>query len=107
MSGTMSGAMSLDGLCRNGLAALDRALSGEAAPETDPIADATRCTAELRDELIARLRRGDSGAEQLLAQANALLSELVAAEFPVAGFRRERIEKAREAYRALVARRLS
>lgn len=99
--------MNLDGLCRDGLAALDRALSGEAAPENDPIAEATRCTAGLRDELIARARRGDAGAAQLLAQANALLSELVAAEFPVAGFRRERIEKARDAYRALVARRLS
>lgn len=99
--------MNLDGLCRNGLAALDQALSGEVAPENDPIAEATRCTAELRDELIARARRGDAGAAQLLAQANALLSELVAAEFPVAGFRRERIEKAREAYRSLVGRRLS
>jgi hypothetical protein len=98
--------MSLDALCRNGLAALDRALSGEVAPENDPIAEATRCTAELRDELIARMRRGDAQAAQLLAQANALLREVVAAEFPVAGFRRGRIEKAREAYRALVGRSL-
>ena len=94
--------MQLDELCTQGIEALDRALAGEAAPENDPVAAATRCTAALRDQLIARLRRGERGAEPLLAQANALLSELVAAEFPLAGFRRERIEKAREAYRRLL-----
>lgn len=90
--------MELKGLCQQGLDALERALAGEIAPEKDPLAAATRCTAELRDELIARLRHGDDDAEPLLVQANSLLSELAAAEFPLAGFRRDRIEKAREAY---------
>jgi hypothetical protein len=94
--------MELDRLCREGLEALERALAGEVAPEKDPIATATRCTAGLRDALIERLRRGDADAEPLVVQANALLSELVAAEFPLAGFRRERIEKARDAYRCLL-----
>ena len=43
----------------------------------------------------------DADAEPLLVQTNSLLSELAAAEFPVAGFRRERIQKAREAYQRL------
>ena len=90
--------MELRGLCREGLEALDRALAGEVSPEKDPIAAATRCTAELRDRLIARLRHGDDDAEPFLVQANALLSDLAAAEFPLAGFRRDRVEKAREAY---------
>jgi hypothetical protein len=92
----------LDELCTQGIEALDRALAGDIAPEKDPIAAATLCTAELRDQLIARLRRGDRTAEPLLVQANALLSELVAAEFPLAGFRRDRVEKAREGYRRLL-----
>jgi hypothetical protein len=93
--------MELTRLCRDGIEALDRALAGEVSPEKDPLSAATRCTAELRDELITRLRRGDEDAEPLLAQANALLSELVSAEFPLAGFRRERIEKARDAFARL------
>lgn len=94
--------MELDRLCHQGIEALDRALAGEVAPDKDPIGSATRCTAALRDELIARLRGGDSAAEPLLVQTNALLSELAAAEFPIAGFRRERIAMARDAYRRLL-----
>jgi hypothetical protein len=94
--------MELNVLCQRGLEALDRALAGEVSPEKDPIAVATRCTAELRDELITQLRRGDPDAEPLLVQANALLSDLVAAEFPLAGLRRDRVEKARDAYRRLL-----
>lgn len=94
--------MQLDELCTQGIEALDRALAGDIPPEQDPIAMATRCTAQLRDQLIARLRRGDRGAEPLLMQTNALLSDLVAAEFPLVGFRRDRIEKARVAYRRLL-----
>ena len=93
--------MELSALCRQGIEALDAALAREVPPEKDPIGRATRCTAALRDELIARLRRGDADAEPLLVQANSLLSELAAAEFPIAGFRRDRIEKAREAYQRL------
>ena len=94
--------MELTDLCQQGIEALDRALAGEVSPEKDPIAKATRCTAALRDELIARLRRGDPDAEPFLVQANALLSDLVAAEFPLAGFRRDRVQKAREAYARLL-----
>jgi hypothetical protein len=94
--------MELTAICRNGLAALERALAGDLPPEKDPMALATRCTAAMRDELIARRRNGDERAGELLIQANAVLSELVAAEFPLAGFRRERIEKACEHYRRLI-----
>ena len=94
--------MNADELCAQAIEALDRALAGEIPPENDPLAAATRCTAELRDQLIGRSRRGERSAETLLVQANALLSELCEAEFPLAGFRRDRIEKAREAYRRLL-----
>lgn len=95
--------MELTVVCRNGLAALERALAGRVDPEKDPIAEATRCTAAVREALIERARRGDTQALELLTQANALLSEMVAAEFPLVGFRRDRIEKACEHYRRLVA----
>ena len=93
--------MELGELCRQGIEALDAALAGEVPPEKDPLRTATRCTAALRDQLIVRLRRGDADAEPLLVQTNALLSELAAAEFPIAGFRRERVQMAREAYQRL------
>jgi hypothetical protein len=94
--------MELNALCRRGIEALDRALAGEVDPANDPLGLATRCTAGLRDELIARLRAGDAGAAPLLTQANSLLSELCAAEFPLAGFRRDRVAKAREAWQRLL-----
>ena len=89
--------------CRKGLDALDAALAGEVPPEHDPIADATRAAARLRDRLIELQGRGREVAP-LLADANMLVSELVAGEFPVAGFRRKRIEKARDVFRSLVER---
>lgn len=94
--------MELNALCRRGIEALDRALAGEIDPANDPLGAATRCTAELRDELIVRVRRGDTAAEPLLGQANSLLSELCAAEFPLAGFRRDRLQMARKAWQRLL-----
>jgi hypothetical protein len=98
----------LDQLCRNGLAALDEVLASKAPPEKDLIAEATRCTARFRDALIDEMRerkvRGDTTADPRLAEVNSLLSELSAAEFPLAGVRRERIEMARDAYRRLIQR---
>ena len=89
-------------LCREGLKALDAVLASSQPPEKDLIAEATRCIARHRDALIHDLRRGDRVVEQRLTQTNALLSELVAAEFPLVGVRRKRIEAARDAYRRLL-----
>jgi hypothetical protein len=92
----------MDEICRKGARALDEVLASEKPPEKDLIAEATRCVAAYRDDLIARLRRGDEDAEPLLVQVNSLLSELVAAEFPLVGVRRKRIEAARDAYARLL-----
>jgi hypothetical protein len=89
----------LDQACRDGLAALDSVLEGKPAPEHDPIAGATRGASLMRDLVIEAQRRGDSSVAHLLERANMLVSELVAGEFPVAGFRRKRIEDARVLYR--------
>lgn len=92
----------LRGLCDDALRGLDAVLAAKHPPERDLIADATRCIAHLRDQLIERRRAGALGADVLLAQANALLSELVAAEFPLVGVRKKRIETARDACRRLL-----
>lgn len=91
-----------DELCREGLKALDEVLASSQPPENDLIAEATRCMARHRDALIEKKRRGESEVVQRLTQVNALLSELVAAEFPLVGVRRKRIEAARDAYRRLL-----
>jgi hypothetical protein len=92
----------LDALCEDALRELDAVLAARHPPERDLIADATRCIARLRDELIERRRSGRLRDESLLPQANALLSELVAAEFPLVGVRKKRIEAARDACRRLL-----
>jgi hypothetical protein len=90
-------------LCRDGLQALDAALDPARPPEHDVLARATRCIAGYRDHLIERTREGDANARSLLRQTNALLSEIVAAEFPLVGVRRDRIKQAREDYQKLVS----
>jgi len=89
-------------LCDRAMRELDAVLAAEEPPERDLIADATRCVARLRDELIERHRAGALRDESLLPQANALVSELVAAEFPLVGVRKKRIEAARDACRRLL-----
>jgi hypothetical protein len=92
----------LAALCDEALRGLDAVLAAKEPPERDLIAEATRCLARLRDELIERRRAGRLHDESLLPQANALLSELVAAEFPLVGVRKKRIETARDACRRLL-----
>ena len=94
----------MDDFCQKGLDALDEVLASSQPPEKDLIAEATRCVARYRDALIDEKRSGDAAAERRLPEVNALLSELVAAEFPLVGVRRKRIEAAREAYRSLIQR---
>lgn len=94
----------MDDVCRKGLEALDAVLASRRPPGKDLIAEATRCVARYRDVLIDGKRSGDAAAERRLPEVNALLSELVAAEFPLVGVRRKRIEAARDAYQRLVQR---
>jgi hypothetical protein len=92
----------LDDLCRKGLEALDEVLASGAPPGKDLLAEATRCAARYRDALIDGARSGDPRADARLPRVNALISELVAAEFPLVGVRRKRIEAARDAYRNMM-----
>ena len=92
----------LRSFCDGALRELDALLAAKQTPEHDLIADATRCIARLRDELIERRRSGALRDESLLPRANAILSELVAAEFPLVGVRKKRIETARDACRRLL-----
>ena len=91
----------MNDVCQKGLDALDAVLAEKAPPEKDLIAEATRCVARYRDALIDGKRSGDAAAERRLPEVNSLLSELVAAEFPLVGVRRKRIEAARDAYRRM------
>ena len=93
----------MDDFCQKGLEALDEVLASSQPPEKDLIAEATRCVARYRDALIDGRRSGDAAAERRLPEVNALLSELVAAEFPLVGVRRKRIEAARDAYRRMTS----
>ena len=92
----------LEAACRKGLESLDAALDGRTPPGHDPIAGATRGASLMRDMVIGLQRSGHPGAGKLLERANILLSELVAGEFPVSGFRKKRIEEARGLYERLL-----
>ena len=87
----------LERACREGLESLDAVIHRHADPAHDPVDSATRGAVHMRDALIARQRRGED-VGHLLRDANVLVSELVAGEFPVSGFRIKRIEQARELY---------
>jgi len=87
----------LERACREGLESLDAVIHKHADPAHDPVAGATLGAVRMRDALIAR-QRGGEDVGHLLRDANVLVSELVAGEFPVSGFRIKRIEQARELY---------
>jgi hypothetical protein len=78
------------------LAAMDRALRDRPDVVYDDLVEATRRLVDLRDKLIAERRESaDAAAPERLRRLNAILSVVVAAEYPLAGIRRERIEMAR------------
>lgn len=92
-------------LCREGLAALDHILEHKPDHVHDEIAGATRCIVQVRDALIAARRRGaPAGEGELLGHVNSLLSVLIAAEFPLAGVRWQRVKQARDEYEHVLAR---
>lgn len=82
------------------LAALDRAL-GEQSAYGD-LVEASRRLVALRSLLIAERRRGAPDPEHRLDRLNAILSLVVAAEYPLEGARRERIATARQELASLV-----
>jgi hypothetical protein len=88
------------------LAALDRLLA-DAPPCTAPEGmEAVRCGVAWRDALVARLRAEGASPEleRRLVLANGVLGFTWSGVVPVSGFRRGRLEAAREALAAEMAR---
>ena len=80
--------------CRMAAAALERALQDQPDKIYDDLAEAVRCLVQLRDELMTEQRA--EGRRDRLDRCNAILSMVVGGEYPLAGVRRERVQKARE-----------
>lgn len=76
------------------LAAMDRALCDQPDVVYEDLVEAVRRLIGLRDQLIEERRRGALAGDQL-DRLNAVLSLVVAAEYPLEGERRERVEAAR------------
>lgn len=90
--------------CRAAIAALDRALEDRPDKVYDDLAQVVRCLVQLRAELTAKQREGAPGAP--LERCNAVLSMVVGGEYPLAGIRRERLQKARDELASLLDQQL-
>ena len=84
------------------LAALEHALGDDPDLVYDDLAEAVRHVVRLRDTLIAERRRGEP-IDDRLDRVNTILSQMVGAEYPLDGMRRERVEKLRDQLRSLLA----
>lgn len=82
------------------IAAYDRVLADEPTLSHQALAEATQAVVRLRDALIAR-GRATGDVPDALAAVNAIVSLAWAAQMPVAGVRRDRMEQTREALRDL------
>lgn len=82
------------------LAAMDRALCDQPDVVYEDLVEAVRRLIALRDKLIDERRRGTTVGDRL-DRLNAVLSVVVAAEYPLEGVRRERVEAARRQLAAL------
>ncbi len=93
------------GHCREAVAKLDYLLRNHPAETAEELTDAVRCTVGLRDEMTARRHRGvrDLAAERRLRQVNAIVSAIVAGEFPLMGIRWQRIAGARDLLKQVLA----
>ena len=80
--------------CRAAVAALDRALADRPDQIYHDLAEVVRCLVQLRAELTARLRDGEP--DYRLERCNAVLSMVIGGEYPLAGLRRDRMQKARD-----------
>jgi hypothetical protein len=98
----MSGDICLQ--CRDGVDKLDHLLRNHPAETADELTEAVRCAVALRDRMIERRRRGgsDPRRDARLRQVNAVISAIVAGEFPLTGIRWQRIEGARDLLRKVL-----
>ena len=82
------------------MAALDRALEDRPDKIYHDLAEAVRCLVQLRNELTAGRREGEPG--DRLERCNAVLSMVIGGEYPLAGLRRDRLQKARDELASLL-----
>jgi hypothetical protein len=92
-------------LCRDAVAKLDYLLRNHPADTSDELTEAVRCAVAVRDRMIERRRLGaqDPAESERLRQVNAVISAIVAGEFPLMGIRWKRIEGARDLLRNILA----
>ena len=86
--------------CRAAVAALDRALDDRPDQIYHDFAEVLRCLVQLRTELTARRRGGEPG--DRMERCNAILSMVIGGEYPLAGLRRDRLQKARDELASLL-----
>ena len=86
--------------CHAAIAALDRALADRPDQIYHDLVELVRCLVQLRTELTARRRDGEPG--DRLDRCNAVLSMVVGGEYPLAGTRRDRVQKARDELASLL-----
>lgn len=105
-SGKPAGAgVDVSGRGREALARLDHVLRDHPALLAAELTDAVRGVVALRGEMIVRRDRDGPGpaVDQRLERVNAILSMLIGSEFPLTGARWQRIERARDVLREILA----
>ena len=84
-------------LAREALSKLDELLGGKHAErEFQDMSVVTRLVVRMRDDLISRLRAGETDVRASLDHVNALVSITASAEMPLQGIHWERIKKTRD-----------
>lgn len=84
------------GTGREALRHIDRALAGRPGRDGAALADAVRCLAAFRDEVVQRHRReGGTRYRATLDRVNAIVSVVLAAEFPLGEVPWAEVEKGR------------
>ncbi|MBW7850955.1 MAG: hypothetical protein H3C38_10700 [Rhodospirillales bacterium] len=90
-------------LGRKAIAALDEIIRERPRTVDQSMVDAVRAIADVRNELVRRLREtGEEEARLRLDVANSALSMAMSVEYPRARFQLQHLEEARKALRALL-----
>jgi hypothetical protein len=96
-------AETLRAACEESVDALDALLVEKPDNIDEAMIQATQCVVRLRDRCIERCRAGDAKAGERLREVNSVLSLVIGSHYTLIGLRWKRIEKAREALKALYA----
>jgi hypothetical protein len=95
--------------CREAIAKLDYLLRNHPAEMAEELGDAVRCVVALRDSIIEHRDRASRTpkTDLHLQRVNAVISAIVAGEFPLMGVRWKRIEGARDLLKQVLAEQAS